>query len=108
MQVDVRLRERCFGRDSQTHSELPKLYPAEYALWCSRDPDLHSFPAKPDEPNNRGESIREFHQRVISCLHDYAAERYAGQRIALIAHGGVLEYCVARGIWTSTPMPSAR
>lgn len=90
VQVDVRLRERCFGDfEGKLYSELPKLYPAEYALWRSRDPDLH-FPAKPDDPNNRGESIREFHQRVISCLHDYA-ERYAGQRVALVAHGGVLE-----------------
>ena len=90
VQVDARLRERCFGDfEGKLYSELPELYPAEYALWRSRDPDLH-FPAKPDDPNNRGESIREFHQRVISCLHDYA-ERYAGQRIVLVAHGGVLE-----------------
>ncbi|WMW80176.1 histidine phosphatase family protein [Undibacterium cyanobacteriorum] len=90
VQIDARLRERCFGDfEGKLYSELPDVYPQEYALWRSRDPDLH-FPAKPEDPNNRGESIREFHQRVIGCLRDYAAH-YAGQRIALVAHGGVLE-----------------
>ena len=90
LQINPQLRERCFGDfEGKLYSELPELYPEAYAQWRSRDPDFH-FPAKNDGSGNRGESIREFHHRTTSCIQHYA-QLYAGKRIALIAHGGVLE-----------------
>lgn len=88
--IDAALRERCFGDfEGKLYSELPEIYPDEYAHWRLRDPDFH-FPAKPDDSKNVGESIREFQQRTINCITHYA-EQFADQKIALIAHGGVLE-----------------
>ena len=90
LQINPQLRERCFGDfEGKLYSELPDLYPEAYAQWRSRDPDFH-FPAKTDGSENRGESIREFHTRTISCIQHYA-QLYSGKQIALIAHGGVLE-----------------
>lgn len=88
--IDTALRERCFGDfEGKLYSELPELYPDEYAHWRSRDPDFH-FPAKQDDANNVGESIREFQQRTINAILHYAAQ-YQGKKIAIVAHGGVLE-----------------
>ncbi len=88
--LDPQLRERCFGDfEGKLYSELPEIYPEAYAQWRLRDPDFH-FPAKPDEPTNRGESIREFHQRVVQSLRHYA-QQFEGKTIAIVAHGGVLE-----------------
>lgn len=88
--IDAALRERCFGDfEGKLYSELPELYPDEYAHWRSRDPDFH-FPAKQDDANNVGESIREFQQRTVNAILHYAAQ-YQGKKIAIVAHGGVLE-----------------
>lgn len=88
--IDTALRERCFGDfEGKLYSELPELYPDEYAHWRSRDPDFH-FPAKQDDANNVGESIREFQQRTVNAILHYAAQ-YQGKKIAIVAHGGVLE-----------------
>ena len=88
--IDTALRERCFGDfEGKLYSELPELYPDEYAHWRSRDPDFH-FPAKQDDANNVGESIREFQQRTINAILHYATQ-YQGKKIAIVAHGGVLE-----------------
>ncbi len=97
--LDAHLRERCFGGfEGHTYSELPEIFPQAYAHWKSRDPDFH-FPPKQDDVHNCGESIREFHRRVMRCIAHYGAH-YAGQKIAIIAHGGVLEcaYRQARGL----------
>lgn len=105
LQVNAQLRERCFGDfEGKLYSELPELFPEAYAQWRSRDPDFH-FPAKPDDSGNRGESIREFHTRVIRCIQHYA-QAYAGKRIALVAHGGVLE-CAWREA-TALPLNAER
>ncbi|MBC3806802.1 histidine phosphatase family protein [Undibacterium seohonense] len=88
--IDAALRERCFGDfEGKLYSELPEMYPQEYAHWRQRDPDFH-FPPKPDDSNNRGESIREFHQRTIDSIVHHA-QQFEGKKIALVAHGGVLE-----------------
>lgn len=88
--IDVGLRERCFGDfEGKLYSELPEIYPEEYAHWRRRDPDFH-FPPKIDDATNIGESIREFQQRTVHCILHYA-EQFAGQKIAIVAHGGVLE-----------------
>lgn len=88
--IDAALRERCFGDfEGKLYSELPEIYPEEYAHWRLRDPDFH-FPAKLDDAKNIGESIREFQQRTVDCIEIYA-KQFTGQKIALVAHGGVLE-----------------
>ncbi len=88
--IDADLRERCFGDfEGKLYSELPEIYPEAYAHWRLRDPDFH-FPPKADDSKNVGESIREFQQRTINCIVHYA-EQFAGQKIAIVAHGGVLE-----------------
>ena len=86
--IDAGLRERCFGGfEGLLYSELPLRYPQAYAIWRSRDPDVN-FP--PSEENNIGESIRQFHQRCITTIAHYARQ-FEGKKIALVAHGGVLE-----------------
>lgn len=88
--IDAGLRERCFGDfEGKLYSELPEIYPEAYAHWRQRDPDFH-FPPKLDDTSNVGESIREFQQRTMQCIVHYA-EQFAGQKIAIVAHGGVLE-----------------
>lgn len=86
--IDTGLRERCFGGfEGMLYSELPLRYPEAYAVWRSRDPDSN-FPAS--DTDNTGESIRQFHERCITTIAHYARQ-FTGKKIALVAHGGVLE-----------------
>ncbi|MES2049380.1 MAG: histidine phosphatase family protein [Pseudomonadota bacterium] len=88
--VDAGLRERCFGGfEGMLYSELPLRFPHEYAVWRSRDPDAN-FPPAQNDAENVGESIREFHQRCMTTIAHYARQ-FEGKKIALVAHGGVLE-----------------
>jgi probable phosphoglycerate mutase len=88
--IDAGLRERCFGGfEGMLYSELPERFPQEYAAWRSRDPDFH-FPPSALDSSYTGESIRQFHQRSISTISHYA-QQFQGKKIALVAHGGVLE-----------------
>ena len=84
--IDAGLRERCYGGfEGQLYSEIAHLFPKEYAAWKSHDPDAEFPPGE-----NRGETTRRFHQRVIEHIVHYA-KQFAHQKIALVAHGGVLE-----------------
>jgi probable phosphoglycerate mutase len=88
--LDAELRERCFGGfEGQLYSELPSLYPEEYTEWRNRDPDFR-FPSSPENKQLSGESTRAFQARVMDCI-AYYCERYPKQKIAMVAHGGVLE-----------------
>jgi probable phosphoglycerate mutase len=88
--IDAGLRERCFGGfEGELYSELPTLFPDAYARWRTRDPDFH-FPASSEDENYIGESTREFQDRVITTIAHYA-KQFEGKKIALVAHGGVLE-----------------
>lgn len=88
--IDKDLRERCFGGfEGKLKDDLPTLFPVEYKNWRSRDPDFQ-FPPSDDDHTYRGESTRQFHQRIIACITHYA-KQHQGKRIAIIAHGGVLE-----------------
>jgi probable phosphoglycerate mutase len=88
--IDKEFRERCFGGfEGHLKSDLPQLYPQEYAHWRSRDPDFH-FPPSPTDENYTGESTREFHQRIMNALH-HQANQFTGKKIAIVTHGGVLE-----------------
>lgn len=88
--IDAGLRERCFGGfEGMLYSELPLRFPSEYAIWRSRDPDSN-FPPSETDSENTGESIRQFQQRCITTITHYA-NQFKGKKIALVAHGGVLE-----------------
>lgn len=88
--LDADLRERCFGGfQGQLYSELPSLFPQAYPEWRTRDPDFR-FPTAPDNMQASGESTRTFQARVMDCI-AYYCERYPKQKIAMVAHGGVLE-----------------
>lgn len=88
--IDAGLRERCFGGfEGMLYSELPLRFPHEYAIWRSRDPDAN-FPPSAIGAENNGESIRQFHQRCMSTIAHYARQ-FESKKIALVAHGGVLE-----------------
>ena len=84
--ADVGLRERCFGSfEGQTYREIELVWPDESARWKRRD---LSF-APP-----RGETLPQFYERCIATA-TRLAQAHAGQAIALVAHGGVLD-CLYR------------
>ncbi|NDI87419.1 histidine phosphatase family protein [Undibacterium crateris] len=84
--TDPGLRERCFGGfEGELYSELPHKYPTEHAAWRAHDPDAEFPPGE-----NAGETIRRFHQRVMEHILHYARQ-FDGRKIAIVAHGGVLE-----------------
>ena len=98
--LDAGLRERCFGGfEGQLYSDLPHLFPIEHAAWKSHDPDA-AFP--PGE--NQGETIRQFHHRIVTHLNHYS-EQFSGKKIAIVAHGGVLEcaYRAAKDLPLNAP-----
>lgn len=76
------LRERCFGElEGKTFAEVQTSSPESAVQWQQRNPDFQ--PAG-------GESLVQFSQRVIDCVLQLA-RNHAGQQIALITHGGVLD-----------------
>lgn len=86
VQVDPRLRERCYGAfEGMLYSQVARTYPAEWEAWQARDID-----ALPPAGEREAESFRQFYQRAHGAVLDWAA-RHPGQRIALVSHGGVLE-----------------
>lgn len=79
--LDARLRERHFGLfHGQTPAVLRRQHPADYTQFSQPDAD-YRVPL--------GESLRQVHDRAVACLQDLHA-RHAGQRVALVTHGGVL------------------
>lgn len=102
--IDAGLRERCFGGfEGMLYSELPQRYPHEYAVWQARDPDAN-FPPGAASPDYIGESIRQFQLRSMSTIAHYARQ-FQGKKIALVAHGGVLEcaYRAAKNLPLNAP-----
>jgi len=92
-------RERCFGGfEGEYYDDLAAKHPIAHAAWKARDVDA-PFPLG----ERAGETIRQFHQRISSAAHQLSqsystiesATRQAPLKIALIAHGGVLE-CMYR------------
>lgn len=78
-----RLREQAFGLlEGLSFDEIRVKHPAEFALWVRHDPD-YALPGG-------AESRRLFHRRVVEALRELAAE-HAGQRVAVVTHGGVLD-----------------
>lgn len=100
VQIDAGLRERCYGAfEGLKYSEISQHYPAAYAAWQAREIDF-VFP-----PGERiGESTRQFQARAVTSILRHA-QRYRGQKIAMVAHGGVLEcaYRAARSLPLDAP-----
>jgi 2,3-bisphosphoglycerate-dependent phosphoglycerate mutase len=77
------MRERRYGLfEGLTYDEAKARHPDDYAVFESRRPD-YAFP-------QGGESLVIFSARVVGCLETLAA-RHAGQTVALVTHGGVLD-----------------
>lgn len=80
------LRERNYGHFSGlTGDEMHSKSPTEFAALRNR---------KPDAPLNRGESLAQFYQRVVSVFQQITQAQF-GKTILLVAHGGVLD-CIYR------------
>ncbi len=76
------LREREFGVfEGKTFAEIAALWPEHSLRWRRRDPEF--------APEG-GESLLQFRQRVTRTAQDLA-ERHAGELIALVSHGGVMD-----------------
>ena len=98
--TDPALRERCYGGfEGLLYSEIAARFPLEFAAWQARDVDGVVPPGA-----NRGETFREFFDRVTAAIAAHAAA-HPGKTLALVAHGGVLEcaYRHALGLSLETP-----
>lgn len=79
---DARFRERNFGRaEGLTYAEMSERFPGVFAR--------HLQELDPDFRIPEAESRREFYARVGEAFEALARER-AGERIAVVCHGGVL------------------
>lgn len=90
------LRERHYGcLQGKTYAEAEQHLPMVFAQYRAR---------KPDFVLDGGESLRQFQQRIQTCLETLAAEHH-GQSILVITHGGVLDimYRLATGMALDTP-----
>ena len=76
------LRERGFGVfEGRTFSEIEAELPDQARRWRIRDPEF--------APEG-GESLISFRQRILQTASRLAAQ-HAGEQIALVAHGGVMD-----------------
>ena len=81
------------------YADIAARYPHEYAQWQSRQID-----AVMPSGEREAESFRQFYARANGAIARWA-ERYDGQTIAIVAHGGVLEcaYREAVGMTLDSP-----
>ena len=76
----VDLREKHFGSwEGLTAAEVARSYPTEWKMWLA-DPS-ECRPAG-------GESYKEIYPRVVGAL-DEILKRHRGEKVALVAHGGI-------------------
>ena len=86
VETDATLRERGFGLlEGHTYDEIGERWPEMAQRWRARDPQF----APPG-----GERLADFFERSVAAALR-VAERHAGQTIALVTHGGVLD-CLYR------------
>jgi len=77
------LREQAFGvLEGLTVPTIQARHPGLWAQWLVHDGDF-ALPSG-------GESLRQFHRRVLAAVNELAAA-HAGQRVAILTHGGVLD-----------------
>jgi probable phosphoglycerate mutase len=96
VQLDTALRERHFGVfEGSSFLEIEARWPEQALRWRQRDPDFGP---------GGGEVLRSFFDRCVACAMRLASA-HAGQSIALVAHGGVLDclYRAALGITLAAP-----
>ena len=94
--TDPSLRERSFGSfQGETFAQIAARLPADAERWRRRDPDF--------SPGG-GESLNAFAARVVPAVARLAA-LHAGEQIAVVAHGGVLDclYRAACGVAVQAP-----
>jgi probable phosphoglycerate mutase len=83
---DAGLRERAFGCfQGLTFAEISERWPDQAQRWRRRDAEFG-----PDG----GERLTDFYARCVAAA-GAIAERHAGETIALVAHGGVMD-CLYR------------
>lgn len=88
---EPRLRERSFGAgEGLTYAEIDARWPGVFSRAANTDPDA-AIPG--------GESRRRFHERIRAAF-ESLARAYAGRRVAVVTHGGVLAvlYRIVHGI----------
>ncbi|MBL8343042.1 MAG: histidine phosphatase family protein [Rubrivivax sp.] len=91
VQADTALRERGFGRfEGLTYTEIEARWPDDARRWRQREAGF--------APGG-GETLEAFSARCVPAVAAIAA-RHAGQCIAVVAHGGVLDclYRAATGL----------
>lgn len=77
------LREMHFGEvEGLTHAEWHTRYPQLLHRWADRDDLDFGWPG--------GESRREFAERVYKAISAIVAVHYAGSRVVIVCHGGVI------------------
>jgi len=97
--LDVALREQHFGvMEGLRVPDIKRRYPQAWEQWIRFEAD-YAFEG--------GESTRVFHGRVLAAVHALA-RRHAGQTLAVVTHGGVLDmvYRSALGLPLSGPRVS--
>lgn len=100
VQQDAGLRERCFGAfEGLCPQDIEAQYPQVFAQWRARDVSVQ-FP----DGERVAETLRAFYARVNTAL-DRVIASGAYRRIAVVAHGGVLDciYRRAKGIALDAP-----
>jgi probable phosphoglycerate mutase len=91
------LRERRYGKfQGLTYGEIESRYPEAHR---------HFHERHLDEDFDGGESLREFHARVSGALNAIAGT-CTGQRVLVVAHGGVLD--IAYRLATRRDLQSSR
>lgn len=96
LQLDARLRERCFGAfEGSTIEEVMARDRPLAERWRRREPDF----VPPG-----GESLTVFYGRCVSTVLALTA-LHPGQTVAIVAHGGVLDclYRAATGVALDAP-----
>lgn len=97
--LDAALREQHFGMvEGLQVADIKARHPQAWDQWVRFEADF-AF--------DGGESTRVFHARVLAAIRALA-RRHAGQTLAVVTHGGVLDmvYRSARGLSLSGPRVS--
>ncbi len=97
--LDMALREQSFGViEGLLVADIKAQFPEEWAQWTQFDAD-YAFAG--------GESVRQFHTRVLAAVHALALA-YPQQTVAVVTHGGVLDmiYRSAKALPLSGPRQS--